>query len=87
MSCADFAQFSAQFFYTEDFAQIFAIARIFAQEINFRQRQNFSDWSSEGNSFSRVDLVFGSKYVQFCKIFSLQYSIIISTFWVDPHSD
>ena len=35
-----------------NFVQIFAIARIFAQEINFRQRQNFSVWSSEGNSYS-----------------------------------
>ena len=34
-----------------------------------------------------VDLVFGSKCVQFREICMLQCSTIINTFWVDPHSD
>ena len=34
-----------------------------------------------------MDFVFGSKYVQFRGICSLQDRIIINTFWVDPHSD
>ena len=34
-----------------------------------------------------VDLVFGRKYVQLPIICSLQYSLIINTFGVDPHSD
>ena len=34
-----------------------------------------------------VELVFGSKYMQFREISSLQYSIIIHTCWIDPHSD
>ena len=34
-----------------------------------------------------VDLVFGSKYVQFREICLLQCSTIINTFWVDPHSE
>ena len=35
----------------------------------------------------RVDLVFGSKYVQFREICLLQGSLIINTFWIDPHSE
>ena len=34
-----------------------------------------------------VDLVFGSKCVQFRKICLLQCNTIINTFWVDPHSE
>ena len=34
-----------------------------------------------------VDLVFGSKCVQFHEICLLQCSTIINTFWVDPHSE
>ena len=34
-----------------------------------------------------VDLVFGSKCVQFREIWLLQCSTIINTFWVDPHSE
>ena len=34
-----------------------------------------------------VDLVFGSKCVQFREICLLQCSTIINTFWVDPHSE
>jgi hypothetical protein len=34
-----------------------------------------------------ISLVFGGKYVAFCIIFSLQYSINIDTFEVDPPSD
>jgi hypothetical protein len=31
--------------------------------------------------------MFGGKYMEFCVIFSLQYSISINTFEVDPPSD
>ena len=34
-----------------------------------------------------ISLVFGGKYVEFRIIFSLQYSISIDTFEVDPPSD
>ena len=34
-----------------------------------------------------VDLVFGSKCVQFREICLLQCSTIINTIWVDPHSE
>jgi hypothetical protein len=34
-----------------------------------------------------ISLVFGGKYMEFCTIFSLQYSISINTFEVDPPSD
>ena len=34
-----------------------------------------------------VDLVFGSKCVQFCEICLLQCSTIINTFWADHHSE
>ena len=47
MICVDFAKFPAQFSTLRNFAQVFAIAKIFAQEINFRQRQNFSVWSKQ----------------------------------------
>ena len=47
--CADFAQFLRSFSIMRNFAQIFSITKIFAQEINFRQRQNFSVWSPQGS--------------------------------------
>ena len=34
-----------------------------------------------------IGLLFGSKYVQFCIIFSVLYSININTIEIDPHSD
>ena len=46
MICADFAQFLHSFSTMRNFAQIFAITKIFAQEINFHQGQNFSAWYS-----------------------------------------
>ena len=53
--------------------------------INFTGGQLQID-TLEGNNVC-VDLLFGSKYVQFRELCSLQYSIIINTFWVDSHSD
>ena len=48
-------------------------------------------WGSTPNRYTvigeMVELLSGSKYVQFREICSLQYSIIINTFWADPHSD
>ena len=55
------------------------------------------DWGSTPNRYTvirlkkiftvSVDLVFGSKYVQFLEICLLQCSTITNTFWVDPHSE
>ena len=47
--CADFAQFLCSFSTLRNFAQIFAVTKIFVQEINFRQRQNFSVWPTYSN--------------------------------------
>ena len=53
MSCADFAQFSVQFSYTEEFsARFLQLQEFLAGNYNFRQRQNLSVWSLEGNSYS-----------------------------------
>ena len=46
MICADFAQFLRSFSTMRNFAQIFAITNIFAQEINFHQGQNFLVWDT-----------------------------------------
>ena len=50
MICADFAQFLHSFSTVRNFAQIFPITKIFAQEINFHQGQNFSVWHKHINN-------------------------------------
>ena len=54
MTCADFAQFLRSFSTLRNFAQIFAITYIFAQEINLLQRQNFSGPGRRVTPLTRV---------------------------------
>ena len=66
------------------------------QFLGFTWRHKFH-WRSTPNRYTViggkqfftvcVELVFGSKYVQFREICLLQCSKIINTFWVDPHSE
>ena len=72
--------------YADDQVSAVLIILVLEFHVNFTGVQlRIYTQSLEGNNFTLYALT--SKYVKFREICSLQYSIIINTFWVDPHSD